>query len=300
ELVLTLRSEGVSEETVEALVRRGFVSVPLLSTMEELDLRDVAPNLGQARALSRLVRRLRVEQESMRPRARSASFPSRADFERSGLGGPGFAGAQLNVNTQMGGAPSQVLNQPPGNPNAGLVNTGMAAATPTASLLNTMNTQQAQYNQMQHHYQQQQYQQQLVLAAGLPQGLARRPSSAPSQQLLETPTYTWPAEQAPPHPTTPASLTSLRTVVPGQRRSAYTTTYTLPMELMKRERGAPVQQAHEGYSTVWHQRRDGGAAGDLAGSGGGQGQGMGVSMSPRLSRRTGPPIIVRTLTPETS
>ncbi|XP_054437646.1 C-terminal-binding protein 2 isoform X1 [Pteronotus mesoamericanus] len=202
EFLALLRAEGVAEATLVALLRQGFDSPAVLATMEDADIKCVAPNLGQARVLGRLASSCRAEMQLRRqgqaappPRARSSSFSHRDELlgDWSSLGAPGL--------------PPQAL--------------GPLQAAPTR--------------------------------AG---DLARRPSSAPSQHLLEpAATYSAPGSgaHAPPFPSNsgysspaPCALTvRLGAPYPPQAgvaltnpgpRTAYSTAYTVPMELLKRER----------------------------------------------------------------
>ncbi|XP_004700935.1 C-terminal-binding protein 2 isoform X1 [Echinops telfairi] len=212
EFLALLRAEGVAESTLDALLQQGFDCPAVLATLEDADIQAVAPNLGQARVLSRLATSCRVETQLWRqeracppPRARASSF----------------------------GRPRELLHADVG------------ALGP--------------------------------LQAAPPQGgdLTRRPSSAPSQHLLETAsTYCAPAVGVhTPHPNSnsgysspiPCGLTARQgptysaqagvaltnsgtssPLHPGPR-TAYSTAYTVPMELLKRERSAaasPLPSPH--------------------------------------------------------
>ncbi|XP_075390059.1 C-terminal-binding protein 2 isoform X1 [Tenrec ecaudatus] len=217
EFLALLRAEGVAEGTLDALLQQGFDCPAVLATLEDADIKAVAPNLGQARVLSRLANSCRVETQLWRqeracppPRARSSSFGQHREL----------------LHADVRALPSQPLGP---------------------------------------------------LQAALPRGgdLARRPSSAPSQQLLETASaYCAPAVGVQtPHPPsnsgysspTPCALTArLGPTYPSQAgvaltnpgtssplhpgpRTAYSTAYTVPMELLKRERSAgasPLPSPH--------------------------------------------------------
>lgn len=73
-----LRSEGLAESTITLLLQHGFDSLPPLAMMEEHDVRSVAPNLAQARILSRVVLACRGSSPAG-GRARSNSFSHRSD-----------------------------------------------------------------------------------------------------------------------------------------------------------------------------------------------------------------------------
>ncbi|XP_059254766.1 C-terminal-binding protein 2 isoform X2 [Mustela nigripes] len=216
EFLALLRAEGVAEATLVALLQQGFDSPAVLATMEDTDIKCVAPNLGQARVLSRLAGTCRTEMQLRRqgrgapsPRVRSSSFSHRGELhgDLSTLG-------------------TSALQPQPAGP----------------------------------------------LQAG---HLARRPSSAPSQHLLEAAAaYSAPGvgTQAPHFPSssgysspTPCALTArLGPTYPPQAgvalthpgpaaplhpgpRTAYSTAYTVPMELLKRERSvaaSPLPSPH--------------------------------------------------------
>ncbi|KAM5323566.1 C-terminal-binding protein 2 isoform 3-T3 [Glossophaga mutica] len=273
EFLALLRAEGVAEATLLALLQQGFDSPAVLATMEDADIKCVAPNLGQARVLGRLASSCRTEMQLRRqsqagplPRARSSSFGHRGEL----LGDLSALGAA--------GLPPQ-----PAGP--------LQAALPRAG------------------------------------DLARRPSSAPSQHLLESAaTYSAPGvgAHAPHFPSnsgysspTPCALTvRLGPAYPPQAgvalthpgpaaplhpRTAYSTAYTVPMELLKRERtmaAAPLSSPHGGAQLL----RKPGAPADPSTLPPAS-QSLHVPHSPyqKVARRTGAPIIVSTmLAPEPS
>ncbi|XP_049710749.1 C-terminal-binding protein 2 isoform X3 [Elephas maximus indicus] len=215
EFLALLRAEGVAEGTLATLLQQGFDSPAVLATMEDADIKAVAPNLGQARVLSRLASSCRAETQLWRqeragplPRARSSSFSHHNELLRGDF--------SLGAGTLQ---PQQ--------------------------------------------------------AASRIGDLARRPSSAPSHHLLETAaTYSSPggAVQASHLPSnsgysspTPCALTArLGPTYPPQAgvaltnpgptstihlgpRTAYSTAYAVPMELLKRERSvamSPLPSPH--------------------------------------------------------
>ncbi|XP_061561397.1 uncharacterized protein LOC133417587 isoform X1 [Phycodurus eques] len=73
-----LRGEGLAESTITLLLQHGFDSFSMLSMMEDHDVRSVAPNLAQARVLSRIV--LGYKTGGTAPRTRSNSFSHRNDY----------------------------------------------------------------------------------------------------------------------------------------------------------------------------------------------------------------------------
>ncbi|KAM4852045.1 C-terminal-binding protein 2 isoform 1-T1 [Thomomys bottae] len=207
EFLALLRAEGVAEATLAALLQQGFDSPAVLATLEDADIKAVAPNLGQARVLSRLASSFQTEMQLRRqdracppPRTRSSSFSHRSELLPRDLA---------------------VLGTP-------------APQAPSSAH---------------------------------PADLARRPASAPSQHLLETAAaYSAPGagSQAPHFPSnsgysspTPCALTvRLSPSYPPQAgvaltnpgpRTAYSTSYTVPMELLKRERSvaaSPLPSPH--------------------------------------------------------
>ncbi|CAB1416683.1 unnamed protein product [Pleuronectes platessa] len=73
-----LRAEGLAESTITLLLQHGFDSYSTLGMMEDHDVRSVAPNLAQARALSRVM--LGFKTSGTAPRTRSNSFTHRNDL----------------------------------------------------------------------------------------------------------------------------------------------------------------------------------------------------------------------------
>lgn len=275
EFVALLRAEGVSESTFAALLQQGFDSPNLLAMMEENDIKSVAPNLGQARVLSRIAHNYKAEMQLqrqerrsgvLRPRTRSNSFSHRSEL-------PGDYGAPL------GSVPAT---------------DGPAAPQPPLQPIS-------------------------------PRGgeMHRRPSSAPTQHLLETTTYPTSvgAPQGPhflpgsgyntplpcnthPRPASaysaPAGMPMTATNPHPSPKTAYPTTYTVPMELMKRERTTAASPAPSPHGSPQLLRRPG-----APGNGGLAPTGPAFpaqpSPYPKLSRRTGPPVIVSTMaSPEPS
>ncbi|XP_030615083.1 uncharacterized protein LOC115801488 [Delphinapterus leucas] len=267
EFLAFLRAEGVAEATLAALLQQGFDSPAVLSTMEDADIKCVAPNLGQARVLSRLASSCRTEMQLRRqgrggslPRARSSSLSHRSE-----------------LHGDLSDLDASALRPQPAGP---LQATSPQAADPT-----------------------------------------RRPSSAPSQHLLETAaTYSAPGvgAQVPHLPSnsgysspTPCALTArLGPTYPPQAgvaltnpgpRTAYSTAYTVPMELLKRERGAvasPLPSSHSSPQLLRKPSLPPEPSTLLPAS-----QSLHTPRSPyqKVARRTGAPIIVSTmLAPEPS
>ncbi|KAJ8013622.1 hypothetical protein DPEC_G00031710 [Dallia pectoralis] len=137
-----LRVEGLTESTISSLFQLGLDSPSMLAVMEDHDIRSVAPNLGQARALSSVV--LHCKQQpgesalaaQQRVRARSNSFSHGNSMYMQGLT-QGLGGMTVD--------PGMMHQQHPAS-------------------LQTFSPRMGEF-------------------------LGRRPSSAPSQHLLETTTY---------------------------------------------------------------------------------------------------------------
>lgn len=270
EFLALLRAEGVAEATVVALLQQGFDSPAVMATMEDADIKCVAPNLGQARVLGRLAAGCRAEMQLRRqgragplPRMRSSSFSHRSELHGD-LSSPGASALQP---------------QPMGP---------LQAASPRADL-------------------------------------ARRPSSAPSQHLLET-AATYSAPGAPHFPSSsgysspiPCALTArpgptcppqagVALTYPGPAtplhpgpRTAYSTAFTVPMELLKRERSVAASPLPSPHGSPQLLRKPGVPAEPSTLPPAGQSLHTPHSPYQKVARRTGAPIIVSTmLAPEPS
>ncbi|XP_055464937.1 C-terminal-binding protein 2 isoform X1 [Psammomys obesus] len=278
EFLALLRAEGVTEATLAALLQQGFDSPAVLATMEDADIKSVAPNLGQARVLSRLASSCRTEMQFRRQdqtgpssRTRSSSFSHRSELLPGDLASLSTTALQFH--------PAGPLQTP--SPRAGDVG-------------------------------------------------HRRPSSAPSQHLLETATYSAPvAGSKPPllpsnsgySSPTPCALTArLASSYPSQAgvalttnpgpsvplhsspRTAYSTSYTVPMELLKRERSMTTSPLPSPHGSPQLLRKPGAAPMEPPALPP-VSQSLHTPHSPyqKVARRTGAPIIVSTmLTPEPS
>ncbi|XP_053548574.1 C-terminal-binding protein 2 isoform X1 [Bombina bombina] len=279
EFISALRNEGLSESTINALIQQGFDTPSSLAVMEEHDIKSVAPNLGQARLLSGLIKSYRADLQvlrhdlqktnSLRVRARSNSFSHRGDLMRSELG-------LQSVNNPMVDGSS--------NPQH---NISLQPVSPRMSELN------------------------------------RRPSSAPSQHLLETASYpscgmnnqnqfmpnagySVPIQQRPAS-AFPAQSGIPMTVVHNNLntspKTAYPTSYTVPMELMKRERLPPSSPLHSPHCSPQLLRKQGSHLETSLNLPSPSMSSHHTLSSPyqKVTRRTGPPIIVSTMSsPETS
>lgn len=273
EFLSTLRSEGLSEGTISALLQQGFDSPSMLAAMEDHDIKAASANLGQARVLARIAQNYRAELQvqrqnrkvnSLRGRARSNSFSHRGELLRGEYGVQSCGG--------------QVAD-----------GTGMQQST-----LAIRGTE-----------------------------LSRRPSSAPSQHLLETTAYPGLGHQASSfqgNPSYSASMpfsmqtrsayttqagipmTAVQSQLNTNPKTAYPTSYTVPMELMKRERSAPISPMHSPHNSPQLLRRQMGPAEPTL-SVVPSGPSLHSLNSPyqKISRRTGPPIIFSTMaSPEPS
>lgn len=123
-----LRAEGLAESTITLLLQHGFDSIPTLGMMEDHDVRSVAPNLAQARVLSRVV--LGCKGSGPATRTRSNSFSHRNDIYMQPQG--------LTMDPSLMQQPSTTIQ---------------------------------------------------TVSPRMGEFIGRRPSSAPSQHLLETTTY---------------------------------------------------------------------------------------------------------------
>ncbi|XP_071605755.1 LOW QUALITY PROTEIN: C-terminal-binding protein 2 [Heliangelus exortis] len=276
EFVALLRAEGVSESTFAALLQQGFDSPNLLAMMEENDIKSVAPNLGQARVLSRIAHNYKAEMQlqrqerrsgALRPRTRSNSFSHRSE-----LTGDYGAPLGLGPTTDGPGAPQPPLQ--PVSPRGGEIHRRPSSA-PTQHLLETTA---------------------YPASAGAAQGPPFLPGSGYNTPLPCT-THSRPASAY----SAPAGTPMMAANPHASPKTAYSTTYTVPMELMKRERTAaaasPAPSPHGSPQLL----RRGGVPGD--GSLAPTGPVFPAQLPPyaKLSRRTGPPVIVSTMaSPETS
>lgn len=264
-----LRSEGLAESTITLLLQHGFDSLATLGMMEDHDVRSVAPNLAQARVLSRVM--LGCKTNGPATRARSNSFSHRNDFYMQPQG--------LTMDPSL-------MQQPP------------SAIQPVSPRMGEF--------------------------------LGRRPSSAPSQHLLETTTYPGARPLAPvAFPVSPGggynsaltqgrplSLYNPHTVLamsahgqqpppapgtPGTAPKTFSGSYS-PIELMKRVPNLPPASPVGAPSPLQSPQllRKGmnvapeGSAVPVTSSSALQGQNL--NNTKLVGRRTGPPVIVSTMT----
>ncbi|XP_052386450.1 uncharacterized protein LOC127933467 isoform X2 [Carassius gibelio] len=310
EFLALLQKEGVSEGTITSLLQQGFDSTAMLAVMEENDVRSVAPNLGQARVLSRVVLCCKRPPEilpatPLRPsapvRGRSNSFSHRSDIymHQPPPSTPGLESQYMQppsthmqtISPRMGegcsrrpsSAPSQQLLETSGYPGARSAGVYGGAMVPV---------------------------QPRPLSGYNPHaGLSMPPMTAVSQQVaipshlqgippqIHAMTQPFPALPAVPQPMTMSALP------PQQAPKAYTTNYTVPMELMKRDRSlammSPMPSPHVSPQVM---RKAGASSDRVLVPIGGAVPGQNVSLAnQKLSRRTGPPVIVSTMaSPDTS
>ncbi|XP_077482345.1 C-terminal binding protein 2, like isoform X1 [Stigmatopora argus] len=269
-----LRAEGLGESTITLLLQHGFDSFSMLGMMEDHDVRSVAPNLAQARVLSRIM--LGYKTGGTAQRTRSNSFSHRNDYYAQPQG--------LTMDPGL-------MQQPPNS---------IQAVSPR-----------------------------------LGEFLARRPSSAPSQHLLETTTYPAPRPLAtgalPISPVgynnavtqgRPFSMYNAHTGLsmsalgqqpqptpgtPGAAPKTYSGSYS-PMELMKRAPNLPPaspvnapsplhspQLLRKGMNIAAENNIVAAASSTALPT-------QNLNNTKLVGRRTGPPVIVSTMitTPDTS
>lgn len=318
EFLALLRNEGLSESTITSVIQQGFDSASMLAVMEENDVRAVAPNLGQARVLSRLVQNCKrpIEPPSAPShpqtpmRGRSNSFSHRSDIPHHHHHSP-HTPHMLNVDPQL--MPLQTPGAMPSyNPRMGEVMGRRPSSAPSQQLLEVSGGYLGQPPRTPGPY------------AGAIMPIHSRPMSAyasgmtmpgmPMQGMHIMPqqmTGSMPAIAGSIHSMQgmpqqmPVSLPALPPP-PQQVPKAYSTNYTVPMELMKRDRNLlPLSPMHSPHPSPQLMRKGSGSASDnalipIVPAAQGQGQGS-LVLNQKLSRRTGPPVIVSTMaSPDTS
>ncbi|XP_016129574.1 extensin-like [Sinocyclocheilus grahami] len=312
EFLALLQKEGLSESTITSLLQQGFDSTPMLAVMEENDVRSVAPNLGQARVLSRVVLGCKRPPEilpatPLHPnapvRGRSNSFSHRSDIyvHQPPPFAPGMESQYMQppstpmqtISPRMGegyrpsSAPSQHLLETSGYPGArsagaysGVVvpvqPRALSGYDPHAGLPMPPMTAMSQ---------------QVAIPSHLP-------GMPPQMAALPAPIHAMPQ----PLPAVPQPMT-VPALAPQQAPKAYTTNYTVPMELMKRDRSLAKMSPMPSPLVSPLVMRKAGVSSDRAlVPVGGAFPGQNVNLSnQKLSRRTGPPVIVSTMaSPDTS
>uniref|UniRef100_H2RUN1 C-terminal-binding protein 2 n=1 Tax=Takifugu rubripes TaxID=31033 RepID=H2RUN1_TAKRU len=319
EFLALLRNEGLSESTITSVIQQGFDSTSMLAVMEENDVRAVAPNLGQARVLSRLLQNCKrpietpsaTSQPQTPMRGRSNSFSHRSDVPHHHQHHSPHTPHMLNVDPQL--MPPQTPGAIPSiNSRMGEVMGRRPSSAPSQQLLEVSGGYPGQPPRTPGPY------------AGAIMPIHSRPMSAyasgitmpgmPMQGMQIMPqqmTGSMPAIAGSIHSMQgmpqqmPVSLPALPQP-PQQVPKAYSTNYTVPMELMKRDRNLlPLSPMHSPHQSPQLMRKGSGSASDSAlipivPAAQGQGQGSLVA-NQKLSRRTGPPVIVSTMaSPDTS
>ncbi|KAF1375617.1 hypothetical protein PFLUV_G00222060 [Perca fluviatilis] len=309
EFLALLRNEGLSESTISSLIQQGFDSTSMLAVMEENDVRTVAPNLGQARVLSRLVHCKRPVEAPPAPsqpqtpmRGRSNSFSHRSDiYHQQQHHHPVHPPQSLTVDPQMM-HPQTPATMQTISPRMGEVMGRRPNSAPSQQLLETSGGYPGQPPRTPGPY------------AGALMPVQSRPMSAyssggtmsgmpmhgmqimPQQMTGSMPAIPGSMHSMPGMPQQmPISMPALQQP-PQQVPKAYSTNYTVPMELMKRDRNVmPLSPMHSPHPSPQMMRKGGGPAPDNAlVPMGGQGQGA-LAANQKLSRRTGPPVIVSTM-----
>ncbi|XP_028324583.1 YLP motif-containing protein 1-like isoform X2 [Gouania willdenowi] len=316
EFLSLLRNEGLSESTISSLIQQGFDSSSMLAVMEENDVRTVAPNLGQARVLSRLMHNCKRPVEAIptpsQPqtpiRGRSNSFSHRLDVYHQQphlpqtpnvfpgdpqLMPPQPSGIMQTISPRMGevmgrrpsSAPSQQLLETSG----GFPGHPPRSPGPYAGAIMPVQTRpMSAYSAG-------------VTIPGMPmQGMQIMPQQM-TGSMPAIPGSIHSMQGMPQH--MPVSMPALQQP-PQQVPKAYSTNYTVPMELMKRDRSIiPLSPMHSPHPSPQLIRKGGGPVSDNALVPVGvpaQGQGA-LGLNQKLSRRTGPPVIVSTMaSPDTS
>ncbi|KAL6477706.1 hypothetical protein MHYP_G00135410 [Metynnis hypsauchen] len=325
EFLAFLRNEGLSESTITSLLQQGFDSTAMLAVMEENDVRSVAPNLGQARVLSRVALCCKRPPDIPPPtphsssapvRGRSNSFSHRSDIyvHQQPPMTPGIESQYMQppLNTlqtmspRMGevmsrrpsSAPSQQLLEASGYPGARTPGAfsgamvpvhprPMSAYTPQAGLPMPPMTAMSQ---------------QVALPSHIP---GMQPHISGLQQQMQT--LSTSIHGVPPQISAVAGVPqamAVQALPPQQAPKAYSTNYTVPMELMKRDRSlATMTPMANPHSSPQIMRKPGSAPHEstLVPVGAAiTGQSASIT-NQKLSRRTGPPVIVSTMaSPDTS
>uniref|UniRef100_A0A3B4DK83 C-terminal-binding protein 2 n=1 Tax=Pygocentrus nattereri TaxID=42514 RepID=A0A3B4DK83_PYGNA len=325
EFLAFLRNEGLSESTITSLLLQGFDSTAMLAVMEENDVRSVAPNLGQARVLSRVALSCKRPPDIPPPtphsssapvRGRSNSFSHRSDIymHQQPPMTPGIESQYMQpplstlqtMSPRMGevmsrrpsSAPSQQLLEASGYPGARTPGAfsgamvpvhprPMSAYAPQAGLPMPPMTAMSQ---------------QVALPSHIP---GMQPHISGLQQQMQT--LSTSIHGVPPQISTVAGVPqamAVQALPPQQAPKAYSTNYTVPMELMKRDRSlATMTPMANPHSSPQIMRKPGSAPHEstLVPVGAAiTGQSASIA-NQKLSRRTGPPVIVSTMaSPDTS
>ncbi|XP_026524747.1 C-terminal-binding protein 2 isoform X1 [Notechis scutatus] len=274
EYLAMMRSEGISESTLNVLLQQGFDSPGLLAMMEDNDIKSVAPNLGQAKVLSRIVHTYKVEMQlqrqsrkntAIRSRNRSNSFSHRSELLQNEYGSHPFTNPVVD-GVAAYQSPTASM-QPPSPRIAEVTRRPSSAPTHLLETATGFSPQVTPFLPSSGYSALGPYNMHIRQATGY---------SVPSAIPMNTP-------QTKPHPNS---------------KIAYSTTYTVPMELMKRNPLSSLAHSPQNSPQVL-QKQGVQMESNLAP--------MGPSFpghhSPcqKSTRRTGPPVIVSTMTsPEPS
>ncbi|KAL7862134.1 hypothetical protein SRHO_G00135750 [Serrasalmus rhombeus] len=325
EFLAFLRNEGLSESTITSLLQQGFDSTAMLAVMEENDVRSVAPNLGQARVLSRVALSCKRPPDIPPPtphsssapvRGRSNSFSHRSDIymHQQPPMTPGIESQYMQpplstlqtMSPRMGevmsrrpsSAPSQQLLEASGYPGARTPGAFSGAMVPVHPRPMSAYAPQAGL----HMPPMTAMSQQVALPSHIP---GMQPHISGLQQQMQT--LSTSIHGVPPQISTVAGVPqamAVQALPPQQAPKAYSTNYTVPMELMKRDRSlATMTPMANPHSSPQIMRKPGSAPHEstLVPVGAAiTGQSASIA-NQKLSRRTGPPVIVSTMaSPDTS
>uniref|UniRef100_A0A671Q705 C-terminal binding protein 2a n=1 Tax=Sinocyclocheilus anshuiensis TaxID=1608454 RepID=A0A671Q705_9TELE len=261
-----LRSEGLSESTITLLLQQGFDSTSMLAMMEDHDVRSIAPNLGQARVLSRVVLNCKTGATGAAVmRGRSNSFSHRND---------------LYMQPQALGMDSNLIQQPPSamqsiSPGMGEFLGRRPSSAPSHHLLET--TTYPGVRSM----------------GGLPVSPGGYTTALPQTRPLYN-AHTGlamsalPAQQQPP-------------TIPGVVPKTFSSTYT-PMELMKRPPNhPPFSPTHSPHHSPQLMRKGAAPVESTILPASTALQSQTLNPNNKQTRRTGPPVIISTMaSPDTS
>lgn len=313
EFLAFLRNEGLSECTITSLLQQGFDSTAMLAVMEQNDIHSVAPNLGQARVLSRVAVSCRrppdIPQHQSAPvRGRSNSFSHRSDLYihqqppmtpsmDSQYMQPPLTPVQTifpRMAEVMGrrpsSAPSQHLLEASGYPITRTPGSFSSAVLPVQPHSLSAYTPQAMPS----------------LAAVSQQVPLPSHISGVQPQILglqqQMPALIHGMPQQTPALTGLPQSTTMPTLPAKQAPKAYSTNYTVPMELMKRDRNLATMSSLSNPQPSPHiMRKTGLTPHENALVPVGAAIQTPCLANRKLSRRTGPPVIVSTMaSPDTS
>lgn len=310
EFLAFLHNEGLSEKTITSLLQQGFDSPAMLAVMEQNDVHSVAPNLGQARVLSRVAvscrRPLEIPQHQTAPvRGRSNSFSHRSDIylHQQPPTTPNMDSQYMQppltpvqtifprmaevMGRRPSSAPSQQLLEASGYPITRAPGSFSSVVLPVQPRSLSAYTTQAGLPMPSLTA----VSQQVPLLSHIP---GVQPQIFGLQQQMPSPIHGMP-QQTPTLAGLPQS-TTMPTLPAQQAPKAYSTNYTVPMELMKRDRS--LNNSHPSPHLL---RKTRATPHDSALVPVGSAIQTPCLANQKLLRRTGPPVIVSTMaTPDTS